>query len=304
MHKLRYLVLAGPTAVGKTDVAIRTARELKTEIVGCDAFQIYQGLDILTAKPSASQLASTRHHLTGFLPLTELCDAHKYARLARQTVADLNRNGIVPLVVGGTGFYLQALEGAVPPLPAANSALRQELDRLSTTELLRDLAARDPVSSNRIDRHNRRRIVRALEVCILSGKPFSASLQTTPTDPPLAALLLERPRAELVARINRRVDEMFEQGVVDEVAAIESIGSTASKAIGFQPIRSFVAGTLDAFSCKELIKQQTRNYAKRQLTWFRRQQFGVAPAESSIDSLISALENARESRAIGSHSGI
>jgi tRNA dimethylallyltransferase len=287
--KLKYVVLAGPTAVGKTEAAIRVAQKLKAEIIGCDAFQIYRGLEILTAKPSASQLASARHHLIGLLPLTEVCDAHKYARVARQTIADLNRNGIVPLVVVGTGFYLQALEGAVPPLPAANAALRQELDSLSTLELLHDLQALDPVTANRIDRQNRRRIVRALEVCILSAKPFSASLQRAPTDPPLAAVLLERPRTELVARINRRVDEMFDQGVVDEVAAIESIGSTASQAIGFQPIRSLIAGTLDEPSCKELIKKRTRNYAKRQMTWFRRRQFTFVPAESSIDRIISAL---------------
>jgi tRNA dimethylallyltransferase len=287
--KLKYVVLAGPTSVGKTDVAIRVAQELRTEIIGCDAFQIYQGLEILTAKPSASQLAAARHHLIGILPLTEGFDAHKYARLARETIADLNRNGIVPLVVGGTGFYLQALEGAVPPLPAANSVLRQELDCLSTPELLRELVGRDPVTSNRIDRQNRRRIVRALEVCILSGKPFSASVQRTPTDPPLAAVLLERPRAELVTRINRRVDEMFEQGVVDEVAGVGSIGSTASQAIGFQPIRSLIAGTLDKGSCKELIKMQTRNYAKRQMTWFRRRLFTFLAAESSVDCVISAL---------------
>ena len=288
--KLKYLVLAGPTAVGKTEIAIRVAQALGTEIVGCDAFQIYQSLDILTAKPSFSQRTSTRHHLIGVLPLTELCDAHKYALLAGQIVTDLNRNGVVPLVVGGTGFYLQALEGAVPPLPAANSALRQELDRLSTAELLRDLENLDPVTSKRIDRQNRRRIVRALEVCVLSGKPFSASLQRTPTDPPLAAILLDRPRAELVVRIDRRVDAMFEQGVVDEVAAIGPIGSTALQTIGFQPIRSLIAGTLDERSCKELIKKQTRNYAKRQMTWFRRRQCRVIPAESSLDHLTSALD--------------
>ncbi len=303
MDKLRYIVLAGPTAVGKTEVAIRIAQQLNTEIVSCDAFQIYQGLDILTAKPTPSQLASATHHLVGILPLAEACDAQKYALLARHVIGDCNHHGVVPLVVGGTGFYLKALEGAIAPLLPGDGQLRQQLDLLSTPELLRDLEARDPVTAQRIDRHNRRRIVRALEVCILSGKPFSASLVQKATDPPLDSLLLERTRTEIVSRINRRVDEMFDQGVVDEVAAIESIGSTASQAIGFQPIRALVAGTLDAFSCKELIKRQTRSYAKRQMTWFRRQQVKPVQAGASIDSLISALKSAQENRAIHSHSG-
>ena len=294
MPQLRYLVLAGPTAVGKTEVAVRIAQGLETDIIGCDAFQIYRGLEILTTKPSASQLSCVRHHLIGTLPLTELCDSHKYAVLARQTVAGLNRNGIVPLVAGGTGFYLQALEGAVPPLPAANIALRQALDRFSTSELLRNLEARDPVASNRIDRHNRRRIVRALEVCMLSGKRFSDFLEKIPTDPPLGVILLDRPRAELVARIDRRVDEMFDRGVVEEVARIETVGSTASQAIGFRPIRSLLAGTIDTFSCKELIKQQHRNYAKRQMTWFRRRPYAHISAEAPVDGLIATFRRQLE----------
>jgi tRNA dimethylallyltransferase len=301
MPQLRYLILAGPTAVGKTEVAIRIAQELGTDIIGCDAFQIYQGLEILTAKPSASQLSCVRHHLIGTLSLTERCDAHKYAVLARQTVAGLNRNGIVPLVVGGTGFYLQALEGAVPPLPAANIALRQALDRFSTSELLRNLEARDPVASNRIDRYNRRRIVRALEVCILSGNRFSDFLERTPTDPPLGFVLLDRPRAELVARIDRRVDEMFDRGVVEEVAGIESIGSTASQAIGFQLLRSLLEGRIDKSSCKEAIKQRTRSYAKRQLTWFRRRPYERISAEAPVDGLIATFRRQVSEFAFRSH---
>ena len=111
MHKLRYMVLAGPTAVGKTDLAIRVAQGLQTEIVGGDAFQLYQHLDILTGKPTLAQLAAVPHHLVGIIPLTDLCDVHKYSLLARQTIATLNQRGIIPLVVGGTGFYLQSLEG-------------------------------------------------------------------------------------------------------------------------------------------------------------------------------------------------
>ncbi len=289
MDKLKYMVLAGPTAVGKTELALRVAQELQTEIVGADAFQIYRGLDILTGKPTPSQLMAIRHHLVGVLPLTELCDAHKYALLARQTIAVLNQQGITPLVVGGTGFYLQALEEGLPQLPAADLALRAELDRLSTADLLRDLTARDTVASKRIDRQNRRRIIRALEVCLLSGKPFSSFSVRTAPDPAIARIVLEQPRAVLIAKISQRVDAMFEHGVVAEVAAVEAIGSTAAQAIGFQQIRSLLAGTIDISSCKDAIKQQTRNYAKRQMTWFRRPPYELVPAESSTDFVIATF---------------
>jgi tRNA dimethylallyltransferase len=289
MDKLRYVVLAGPTAVGKTELAIRVAQDLKTEIVGADAFQIYQGLDILTGKPAPSQLIAVRHHLVGLLPLTELCDAHKYALLARQTIAALNQRGITPLVVGGSGFYLQALEEGLPQLPAADLALRAELNGLSTADLLRDLTSRDPVTSNRIDRHNRRRIIRALEICLLSGKPFSSFLVKPAPDPAIVRIVLEQPRAVLVTKISQRVDAMFEHGVVAEVAAVEAIGPTASRAIGFQLIRSLLAGTIDTATCREAIKQQTRNYAKRQMTWFRRPPYELVPAASSVDFIIATF---------------
>jgi tRNA dimethylallyltransferase len=292
------MILAGATGVGKTDVAVQVAQSVHTEIVGADAFQIYQGLDILSAKPAPSQLLAARHHLVSSLPLTEPCDAQKYSVLARQTIARLNQNGIVPLVVGGTGFYLGALESSLPELPPADLSLRAELDRLSTADLLGELGVRDEQASNRIDRRNRRRIVRALEVCILSGKPFSSFLNKSTPDPSVPRLFLERPRAILFERINHRVDQMFEQGVAAEVAAVESIGPTAAQAIGFELVRSLIAGTIDEHRCREAIKQQTRNYAKRQITWFRHQPYEVSSAESGASRAISLFQQLLEGDAI------
>ncbi|HYY29878.1 MAG TPA: tRNA (adenosine(37)-N6)-dimethylallyltransferase MiaA [Chthoniobacterales bacterium] len=292
MPSLQYLVLAGPTAVGKTELSIKIALGLRTEIISCDAYQIYSGLDLLTAKPSHSNLTTVRHHLIGSLPLTEDCDAHKYASFARSIISDLNRRGIIPLVVAGTGFYLEGLEGVLPELPPVDVELRRELNCQPTPGLLRELKLRDPITSVRIDRHNRRRIIRALEVCMLTGKPFSESIERGPTDPPVAAVTLVRLRAELVERIDRRVDEMFEQGVIEEVAAVETIGSTASKAIGFLLIRDLLAGKIDGTACREGIKSQTRSYAKRQMTWFRRKPFSMIEAESSTSRIIELLRTA------------
>jgi tRNA dimethylallyltransferase len=297
--KLRYIILAGPTGVGKTDLAIQIAQGLHTEIIGGDAFQIYQGLNILTGKPAEWQLAAVRHHLVGILPLTELSDAHQYATLARQTVAALNQNGLIPLVVGGTGFYLQALESGIPELPPVDSALRAGLNQRSTDDLLRELEIRDPAAYGRIDRHNRRRIVRALEVCIASGKSFSSFQQEKICNPAIAAIVLQRPRPELVQRIDQRIDDMFEHGVVAEVAAVEEIGETASKAIGFPLIRALVDGAIDIPTCKQAIKQQTRGYAKRQMTWFRRQPYEQVDAETSSDYLVATLRGRIEESGSG-----
>ena len=294
MRSLRYFVLAGPTAVGKTGLAIKIATELQTEIVSCDAYQIYSGLDLLTAKPSRCYLDAVRHHLIGILPLTDRCDACLYAQLSRKIISDLNARGIIPLVVAGTGFYLQALGGALPDLPAADLELRRNLDLLPTSRLLQDLEIRDPIASGRIDRNNRRRIIRALEVCILSGKPYSASLTGRPTDPPISGVTFIRGRSELNERIDRRVEEMFDRGVVEEVAAVESVGSTASKAIGFQLIQALLAGTMDTNACKDQIKHQTHNYAKRQMTWFRKMTYEIITPNTSLSNVIQTLLRPRK----------
>jgi tRNA dimethylallyltransferase len=286
MPDLKYMVLAGATSVGKSDLAFEIARRLRTEVIGADAFQIYQGLDVLTGKPTSSQLQTVKHHLVSHLPLTETFDAHRYAALARQTILTLNQSGLVPLVVGGTGFYLHALDRSLPSLPPASQSLRAELELRSAPDLLDELAFRDPVAFGRIDRQNRRRVIRALEVCILSGRPFSGFDTDSLPDPAIPRIFLERPRAVLNEQINRRVAQMFANGVVKEVAGVKAIGKTALKAIGFSIIRLFLAGQIDENTCRELICQQTRQYAKRQMTWFRRQPYEFVAAESSVDRLI------------------
>src|SRR5262249_35017860 len=151
---------------------------------------------------------------------------------------DLNQNGTVPLVVGGTGFYLQALEQPLAEIPLPDPSLRSELESWAIPSLLKELAIRDPMALARIDQKNRRRIIRALEVCIISGKPFSSFASDSFLDPAIPRFFLERPHKELIERINGRVARMFAEGIVAEVAAVERIGPTASQAIGFSHIRS------------------------------------------------------------------
>ena len=283
---MRYVVIAGPTGMGKSEFAIQIALALHTEIVGADAFQIYAGLDLLSGKPSMDQLHQVRHHLIGELPLTASCDAHRYATLARKKIAELNQRSIVPLVVGGTGFYVEALEQELPELPAADPSLRNELEPLPTEALLQQLQKRDSVCWSRIDRSNRRRIIRALEVCIITGEPFSSFGRDSSKKTAIARMALERPREELYERINSRVLEMFANGVVEEVAAVTTIGPTAEQIIGFRQIRSLLAGEIDEATCIHRVQQLTRNYAKRQMTWFRNRGYEQIDIRASHTSFI------------------
>ena len=290
MISLKYIVLAGPTGVGKTDLVIEIAQKLELEIVGADAFQIYAGLEILTAKPTSNQLSSVPHHLIGVLPLTESCDAHRYGQLATQTVEALNARGISPLVSGGTGFYLEALAGALSNLPPTDPRIRAELEIQPIGELLERLNSLDPCAAQTIDRRNRRRLIRALEVCLITQKPFSSFRAdvTTASTPP--RFWLDRPRTELFTRINRRVDQMFERGVVEEVRNISKIGPTASQAIGFRQIRTHLDGKLSETDCRNEIKQLTRHYAKRQVTWFRNRGFLPVSADQPAEKIIETIQ--------------
>jgi tRNA dimethylallyltransferase len=289
---LKYVVLGGPTGAGKTDLTIEIAQKLNLEIVSADAFQIYQGLNLLTAKPSEEQLATVPHHLIGELALTEICDAHRFAELAIAVIRALNDRDSIPLVSGGTGFYLSSLSGSLPRLPPPNSALRSELELLSNAELLEKLKIRDPAAWERIDQQNRRRVIRALEVCLISDQPFSSFLSPTPFVSPLGRFWIERPRTELYERIDRRVEQMFERGIVAEVAAVSNISATASQAIGFKQIRAYLNGEIREGECRETIKRLTRNYAKRQMTWFRNHDYRPILTPLAVEEIVALFRRA------------
>ena len=263
----RVFFIVGPTAVGKSELGAEVARRLGAEVLSADAFQVYRGLDLLTAKPDAATLAKVSHHLIGFVPLAEEMNVEKYRQAAEAIIGAGN-----PLIViGGTGLYLKALTHGLATLPETNQPLREKLERATTEELFRSLSALDPTAAATIDRFNRRRVVRAVEVCLLTGRPFSA--QRTQWKEPTAThgIFVYRDRAELYARIERRVEEMFAAGVVAEVRSAKDIGPTAAHALGLREILSLLAGEISEPECIAKIQQATRRYAKRQLTWFRGQ---------------------------------
>ncbi len=278
----RAFFIVGPTATGKSELAADLAREIGAEVVSADAFQIYRGLDLLMAKPDASTLAKVPHHLIGMIRLSEEMNAEKYRSAATRVVDEINSRGRLAIVVGGSGLYIKALTHGLAPLPEADPKLREELNAMSLDELRSRLAELDAEAARTIDTKNRRRVARALEICLLTGKPASEVVVPRRRDdsglpgspiPATAAtgVFVFRDREELYARINQRVEAMFEQGVIEEVRAAGLMGTTASQMIGLREIRELLDGKMSLMQCIAEIQQATRRYAKRQLTWFRRQ---------------------------------
>ena len=267
-------IIAGPTAVGKSLLAVEVAERCGGEIVGADAFQIYEGLDILTAKPSPELRARVPHHLFGEISLKHAFDVAQFISLAQDRIAGIRQRRRIPIIVGGTGLYLRALTHGLADLPGSDSRLREEFESQPTDELCRQLAQLDAAGFAQIDRQNRRRVIRALEVCRLTGRPFS-SFRDQWEQPAIGAsgVLLTRPREELNARIDRRAEMMFEEGVEAEVRALGEPGPTSIQTLGWREIRASLDGKMSRPDCIAAIQQATRQYAKRQMTWFRRERF-------------------------------
>jgi len=287
--------LAGPTAVGKTEAAIAFAEACNGEIVGADAFQVYRGLDILTAKPSPESLARVLHHLVGTVALTEAFNVARYLEAAQAAIADIRRRGLLPIVVGGTGLYLRALTRGLSDIPPASPELRAELASTPLPSLLERLQTLDPEAAAAIDTRNPRRVLRALEVCLVTGKPFSSFRQEWEKQPPFHGVLLERTREELYERIDRRTHTMFEEGVVEEVRAAlvtGGVGSTAEQVIGWREITALLRGDMTQAEAIAAIQQATRQYAKRQLTWFHREPMLVPFSLTGTSDLTPIIERA------------
>lgn len=263
------LLILGPTGVGKSDLAVEVAERVHGEIIGADAFQIYQGLDILSAKPSAELRRRVPHHLIGEVPLTASFDVAQYRAMALERANEVASRRGVPIICGGSGMYVRALTRGLADTPPADAELRAQLQSRPLGELIEQLRALDPQST--VDEKNPRRVVRALEVCLLSGRPFSSFRSEWQTDGEFVGVILTRSRETLRARIDARTDAMFGAGVIGEVAAVGVVGPTAAQMLGLREIQMLLAGQLAETECRRRIVQATRQYAKRQLTWFRRE---------------------------------
>jgi tRNA dimethylallyltransferase len=273
------LFLTGPTASGKTALALEIASRIGAEIVSMDSMAIYRGMDIGTAKPSSSERAFIRHHLVDAVDPWEEFSLAQYLAAVDEAVGQIAARGKVALFVGGTPLYLKSLLYGVDSGPPPNHALRSELDRLASLEgieSLHDRLARvDPAAAQRIHRNDLRRIVRAIEVFESTGIPIS-DLQKhfhEPGNPFARVFCLDLPRAELYRRIDERVRRMFDDGLVAEVQGLMALprplSRTARQAVGYREVMEHLAGQCTLADAVERVQRRSRQFSKRQLTWFR-----------------------------------
>jgi tRNA dimethylallyltransferase len=269
------IYLCGPTAIGKSALALELAHRLNGEIISVDSMQVYRGMDIGTAKPSPAERAAVPHHLIDVANLTENFDAARFVALAKKAEAEILARKHVPIYCGGTGLYFNALLQGLGEAPPSDPNLRAQLEATPLPRLLAELEKLDPTTWQKIDRNNPRRLIRALEVIRLTNKSFSEQRADWTPPPDLTLFGLEIDRAHLLQRINQRVDAMFAVGLVAETESLLTRGlrqnRTASQALGYRQVIDHLDGKLSLPATIELVKLRTRQFAKRQMTWFKRQ---------------------------------
>ncbi len=277
--KPKIIFLIGPTAVGKTALSLKLARKINAEIISMDSMQVYKSVDILSSKPAPKQRQEIKHHLIDILGSDKEFDAAHYRRLAVKEIKVIHQKGKIPLFVGGTGLYLKVLLEGIFTGAGKDEALRRELynqaEILGSAHLHQKLREIDQESAARIHPHDTKRIIRALEVYKLSGKPISELQKKRKGLLDKYGVIvfgLNKDREVLYKSIDRRVDEMFERGLVNEVKKLltGNLSLTCKQAIGIREIRDYLEGKHGLEQAKDLLKKNTRNYAKRQLTWFRK----------------------------------
>lgn len=267
------LVIGGPTASGKSSLALELAQKTGAEIINADAFQLYRGLPLLTAQPTPKELALAPHQLVGEFDPAELFDAARYLKIARERIAQSWAAGRLPILVGGTGLYIRAvLYGLSEGLPSPDPALRLDLESRSLPELCTQLISLDAQAAQTVDLQNPRRVIRALEVCMLTGRPFTSFREPTPKERPTMGVWLSVERGELHCKIEARAGQLFQNGVEEEVRiALPKMGMNAKQAIGLREVAEVLEGTSSRETAVERIVFATRQYARRQETWFRKE---------------------------------
>jgi len=278
MPEKTLLVIAGPTAVGKTAYCIELAKKLATDVVSADSRQFYRELTIGTAKPTPGEMRGVRHHFIDSHSITETYTAGQYERDCLNLLDDLFRKKNVVILTGGSGLLLKVVTDGMDDMPDPDPELRHELRRRLETEglpaLLEDLQRLDPVFYEKIDRQNPVRVLRALEVCLTTGQPYSSLRTGQKVGRPFQSkkICLTRPRGELYARIDARMDAMLAAGLLDEARSLLPYRHhNALQTVGYQEVFGFLDGEYDYAEMIRLLKRNSRRYAKRQMTWFRNQ---------------------------------
>lgn len=294
--KQEYLVIAGPTASGKSALAMDLARKFRGEIINCDSVQLYRGFNIGSAKPTADEQAAIPHHLLDVVNADESYDARCFAEATEALIKKIRGHDRLPIVVGGTGLYLRALwRDNWHDLPKSES-LRQQLETWSHEELYKRLQEIDPVRAAQLHRNDRFRLQRAVEIATLTGKPLSE--QTTISDERHRAFAIRVlcPRPILQERSRQRVEQMLKAGLIEEVRQLLASGVDPNckpmQSIGYAQVVEFLEGKITEAELPEQIQIATRQYAKRQETWFKKVNFDATwTSGSSTDSLIKLLKD-------------
>ncbi len=269
-------MLVGPTCVGKTGAAIALAHRLDTGIISADSMQIYRHMDIGTEKPTPKQLSEVRHHMIDIVEPSENYSAGRYIEDIRPIIDALHQRETVPIVTGGTGLYIKAMTRGLFKGPGADWTLREELRNEDTDTLYGRLGRLDPETASAIEPADKRRIIRALEVCIKTGRKMSElkKAQTVALPYDFIKVALSREREELYPMIEQRVDEMMRRGLIDEVKKVLAMNPSRSamQAIGYKELKRYLEGEYPLEEAGRLIKRNTKRYAKRQFTWFRKEE--------------------------------
>lgn len=303
MNDKPLIAIVGPTAVGKSAIAFSLAKEYNAEIVSADSMQVYKHLDIGTAKPSQKEREEVPHHLVDLVEPWESFDLSTYQQLALSAIADIHSRGKLPLLTGGTGLYVRSvLEDYLFTQKSSDPQVRDELSQMSAAEIQAKLSQVDPATASRLHLNDRRRLERALEVYLVTGKPISQqqSQMSRKKRYHSLAFCLTRTRPELYQRVERRVDQMVEEGLLQEAKMLYELNlnsqHTAMQAIGYKEFFPFFRGECSLEDAISILKRNTRRYAKRQLTWFRQEdviwvdltQLGMEGAKEQIANSINS----------------
>jgi len=295
------VVILGPTAVGKTEIAIHIAARVQGEIISADSRLLYRGMDIGTAKPSVVDRMRVRHHLIDVAEPNEIWSLVKYQKAARYAAAEVLSSGAVPLLVGGTGQYIRAVvEDWLPPSVMPDKRMRQVLenwaDEISALGLHQRLSVLDLTAAEKIEPNNLRRSIRALEVIFSTGRRFSELRKRGTPVYDCLQLGIRRPRTELYERIDTRIDAMLANGFIDEVQELLDQGYTANlssmSAIGYYELYAFLAGRVTLEEAVMLVKRRTRQYVRRQANWFKANDPGIQwfdYSDTIVDDLVSEI---------------
>lgn len=295
------LIVAGPTASGKTSFAVKLAENFNGEVIGADSMQLYKGMDIATAKPTAEEMRSIPHHLIGFLPPSETFSVAKYKELCEKSIADIQSRSRLPIICGGTGQYIDAVLNNTTFLDAPSGEYRKNLekaaDEMGIDVLFEELKKIDPDSASKLNISDKRRIIRALELYYSTGMTKQKQNELSHLEKSkhkfIMFCLFPADRRVLYDRIEKRIDVMLEAGLLDEARRFyeSERSSTSVQAIGYKELKPYLDGEGKLDECVERLKIETRHYAKRQMTWFRRYKDAhIIYFDQSADPCIDAIK--------------